>query len=166
VGWGIAGDHSGCSSLGGSSLAGLSLGAPSLDGPSLGCSAFFLRRLRFSRASAAAFSSAARTSLFSLSSAANTPAASPILAARLEMLPSFVAGRYAPPANFTPHLRQCQTPTVSRFTARTWHWGHSWGARMPDTTSAYLRLGAVPYLGPKVPAGPTFLTFIFQLSLL
>lgn len=82
-------------------------------------SGFFLRLLRFSRATAAAFSSVARASAFCLSSAANSPAASPSRAARLEISPSFVVGRYAPPANFTPHLRQLQTPTVSRFTART-----------------------------------------------
>ena len=82
-------------------------------------SGFFLRLLRFSRAAAAAFSSVARASAFCLSSAANSPAASPSRAARLEMSPSFVVGRYAPPANFTPHLRQLQTPTVIRFTART-----------------------------------------------
>jgi len=131
-----------------------------------GLSGFFLLLLRFSRAAAAALSSEARASAFSLSSAASSPAASPSLAARFEMSPNFVVGRYAPPANFTPHFRQLQTPTASRLTAFTWHLGHSCGKRIPATTSAYRLLATVPYLEPKLPAGPTFLTFIFQRSLL
>ncbi len=84
-----------------------------------------------------------------------------LLAERLAVKPSFVAGTYAPPLNLKPHLLHIHIPTLSRLTDLELHCGQTCFFLISERISLYLLLAVTPYLAPSPPAGPIFF-FLFR----
>lgn len=97
-------------------------------------SAFFGRaRLRL-LLTALAFASTSIALARSALSSANRLDATPARDALSATWPSFVIGAYAPPANLNPQRPHAHIPTDIRFTAETWHEGHSCGVLIVEIT--------------------------------
>jgi hypothetical protein len=124
-------------------------------GLSSGGSTAFLRRVRVFFAGAEIDGATLAPALRLSSSVESVDGLICPLVALAAISPSFVVGRYAPPANLNPHFLHNHIPTLHRLTVRNLHRGHSCLVLSLDTISTYCRRVTVPYRAPNPPARPS-----------